>query len=163
LCLSTCMGSWFSLNVLFLRFFFCLLYLKQSYFCYLSLYVYIPRDIFVILLFPYICSLIFSYSRGNPDFCQEKLCWLHGCPDSLQDLCEDVKGGLSKSPGYQEEVSGMRGFVSITVWSLIVSDLEENLTNRIRGQELSRGRNQVRDSSQDLLFFLFFHTCSRRC
>jgi hypothetical protein len=49
----------------------------------------------------------------------------------------------------------MCGFVSITIWSLIVSNLEEtNLISRLRDQGASRGRNQVRDSSQDLIFFI---------
>jgi hypothetical protein len=35
--------------------------------------------------------------------------------------------------------SGMCGFVSITIWSLVVSNLEEiNLTSRLRDQGLSR-------------------------
>jgi hypothetical protein len=36
------------------------------------------------------------------------------------------KGVISRSPWYQEEVPSMCGFVSITIWSLIISNLEEN-------------------------------------
>jgi hypothetical protein len=81
-------------------------------------------------------------------------------PQTVSVSSEMSKGVISRSPWYQEEVPSMCGFVSITIWSLIISNLEEtNLTSRLRDQGPSRGRNQVKDSSQDLTFFS--HTYSR--
>jgi hypothetical protein len=69
------------LNVLFSSIFF-LLYLKQSYFFHLSLYIYIPRDIFAILFSITFVSFYFPLARGNPDFYHEKRYWLERSPDS---------------------------------------------------------------------------------
>jgi hypothetical protein len=86
---------------------------------------------------------------------------LRGSQTVSQWLFWDVKGGLLRSPWYQEEVSGMCGFVSIPIWSFIVQNLEEtNLTSRLRDQGLSRGRHQVIEGRQHLMFF---YLCSRRC
>jgi hypothetical protein len=127
---------------------FSLLYLKQSYFCYLSLYIYISRDIFISLYFLQLSPHIPSLSRGNPDFCQEKGRCL-GVPEQSVNVW-DVERSLSRDLWHQEEVFGVCGCVSTTIWSLIVSNLEEtNLTSRLRDQVPSRGRNQVIDGSQD--------------
>jgi hypothetical protein len=83
---------------------FCLLHLKQSYFCHSSLYIYFPRDIlslnFSLHLSPYISHL----SRGNPDFCQERGHWLEGSPDSqsvslLRSWRESVKESMVSGGG----------------------------------------------------------------
>jgi hypothetical protein len=67
----------------------------------------------------------------------------------------------------------MYGFVSITIWSLTASNLEEtNLANRLRmhgpkinrmimvTKGLNKVRNQVRDGTQDLVSP---HTCPVIC
>jgi hypothetical protein len=104
------------LNVLFLNMSFCLLYQKQSYFCHLSLYIYTQRDIFVILFYflYYFAHIplspevtLTSVSKGGVDS--------RGSWTVSQCLFQDVEGGLSRSPWYQEEVSSMCGFVSITI------------------------------------------------
>jgi hypothetical protein len=98
LCLSISVQSWFYvlLNVLLVSMSFCLLYLKQSYFCYLSLYIYIPRDIFVILFFLTFVPLYSPPSRGSPDFCQEKGHWLEGSPDSQSESLLRCRRGSVK-------------------------------------------------------------------
>jgi hypothetical protein len=112
---SVCKAVFFNvfLNVLLLRMSFCILHLKQSYFCHLLLYIYIPRDIFVILFFlhlsPYISPstevTLTSVRKGGIDS--------RGPWTISQGLFQEDEGGLSRNPWYQDEVSSMCGFVSI--------------------------------------------------
>jgi hypothetical protein len=125
---------------------FCLLYLKQL----LLLFTKASLETFF-FFFTFVLLYYTPLSRGNSDFCQEKWHCVKGSPDSQSgSLSRCQRGGLSRGPWYQEGISGVCDFVSITICSLIVSNLEEtNLTNRLRDQGLSRGRNQVSDGSQD--------------